>query len=672
MSQEQATVSVQSSTFVSHVPLPPKLELKGDISKSWKKWKQIWDAYETVTKLDEKDHKSRVAAFITCIGVDALDTHNSLPYQNEGEKGNIDKILELWTNYCAGTTNVIYERYVFNNRAQEQEESIEAYASVLRGLATTCNYGTLNDELIRDRIVCGLRENSVRRKLLQEADLTLTKCLDICKAAESTTVQIKAIAGEPTEQAQVNAVTRKTSRESQPSNEQNMVMECKFCGRRHERKKEKCPAYGKTCAACGRRNHFARKCDRKGKEDGKKKKKVYVLDQTYDTEGSADDDGVLSVSFDDKNKSFQVNAINKSGYSNRIIATMEIANKPVRMQIDCGATCNVLPIQHVPKGTVIKKSSGNLKMYSKSRMPILGITNLSVCNPKTIIEDVLPELTKAKVFSKADLKEGFLQIELDEESSLLTTFQTPWRRYRWLRMPFGISPAPEYFQQKFDQNLEGLPGVYKIADDILILGQGDTIEEANRDQDRNMIGLLERCRQKNIRLNKDKLELRLTEMPFYGHLLTDEGLKPDPKKVEAVQKMEKPTDTAGVQRVVGMVKYLSKFLCGLSDMCEPLRRLTHKGVEWKWSWEQDEAFERIKRAVTAAPVLRYFDPGLPTEGQGDASSKGLGFVLMQQGQPVTYASRALTAAEQKYSQIEKELLAQVFGMERNHQYVYGR
>ena len=88
--------------------------------------------------------------------------------------------------------------------------------------------------------------------------------------------------------------------------------------------------------------------------------------------------------------------------------------------------------------------------------------------PLPVIEDILPELTDVKVFSKADLKDGFLQIQLDDESSKLRTFQTPWGRYRYLRMPFGISPAPECFQRKLDQNLEGLNGVYKIADDILI------------------------------------------------------------------------------------------------------------------------------------------------------------------------------------------------------------
>ena len=239
-------------------------------------------------------------------------------------------------------------------------------------------------------------------------------------------------------------------------------------------------------------------------------------------------------------------------------------------------------------------------------------------------------------------------------------------------MPYGISPAPECFQQQLDQYLEGLTGVYKIADDLLIIGQGETEEEANQDHDRNLKGLLDRCRAKNIKLNKDKFKFKCKEVSFIGHVLSKDGLKPDPKKVEAITKMERPADVPAVQRFVGLVKYLSKFLNNLSEMCEPLCRLTHKDAEWMWTEEQETAFERIKKAVVGAPVLKYFDETEPTEGQGDASQDGLGFVLMQNGQPVTFASRALTPAEQRYSQIEKELLAQLFGMEHNHQYVYGR
>ena len=339
--------------------------------------------------------------------------------------------------------------------------------------------------------------------------------------------------------------------------------------------------------------------------------------------------------------------------------------------IDVGVLTKVEePTKWVSSAVVTAKSNGKVRVCIDPR-PLNEA--LHRCHyPLPVIDDILPELGKARVFSKADLKDDFLQIELDDESSRLTTFQTPWGRHRWLRMPYGISPAPEYFQQKLDQNLQGLPGIYRIADDLLISGQGDTKEGADKDHDANLVRLSQRCRERNIKLNKAKFDFKCQQVTFIGHLLSSEGVKPDPRKIDAIVNMETPVDVQGVQRLISMVKYLSKFLSNLSELCQPLRKLTYKDAEWQWTQEQEHAFQSLKVAVTQAPVLKYFSPPAQTEGQGDASQRGLRFVLLQEGQPVTYASRALTPAEQRYSQIEKELLAQVFGLEHKHHYTFGR
>ena len=225
------------------------------------------------------------------------------------------------------------------------------------------------------------------------------------------------------------------------------------------------------------------------------------------------------------------------------------------------------------------------------------------------------------------MKEGFLQVESDEESSKLTVFQTPWGRYRFHRMPFGINPAPELFQMKLDQNLEGLKEVFKIANDILISGQGDIEREADEDRDRNLESLLDRCRERNTKLNKKKFSFKCDDVQFIGYRLTKEGLKPDPVKLRAILSMKKLDDVAAVQRLMGMVKYLSKFLSGPSQICEPIRRLTDRDAPCFWTKERDVAFNKIKEAVTSAPVLKNFDSSKPTEESGDPSSQGLGFVL---------------------------------------------
>ena len=126
--------------------------------------------------------------------------------------------------------------------------------------------------------------------------------------------------------------------------------------------------------------------------------------------------------------------------------------------------------------------------------------------PSPTIDDILPDLARARCFLVLDAKNGFWHVRLDESSSYATTFGTPWGRYRWLRMPFGISPAPEEFQRRVNDVLSGLPGVKVIADDILVFGSGETDEEAYQDHDKNLRRLMERCKEKGLRLNPDKIQ----------------------------------------------------------------------------------------------------------------------------------------------------------------------
>ena len=149
-------------------------------------------------------------------------------------------------------------------------------------------------------------------------------------------------------------------------------------------------------------------------------------------------------------------------------------------------------------------------------------------------------------------------------------------------------------------------------------------------------------------------------------------MKADPAKVEAILNMKRPNDVAGVQRIMGTINYLSKFLPQLSELSEPLRQLTKKDVAFVWDSVHDQAFAKLKQLVTAPPVLKFYEPDKELVIQCDASKTGLGAALMQKGRPLAYASCALTSAERNYAQIEKELPAIVFAAEHFHQYTYGR
>lgn len=153
----------------------------------------------------------------------------------------------------------------------------------------------------------------------------------------------------------------------------------------------------------------------------------------------------------------------------------------------------------------------------------------------TTLDEILPEIGQARVFSTVDTKKGFWQIKLTEDSSKLTTFWTPFGRYRWLRLPFGVSPAPEIFSQKMQEITIGLKDIEILADDILIYGCGETMEKATKDHNKNLEDLLVRLKEKGCKLNKSKLSLCRDTIKFFGHTLTSEGLQPDETKVDELK-----------------------------------------------------------------------------------------------------------------------------------------
>ena len=281
-------------------------------------------------------------------------------------------------------------------------------------------------------------------------------------------------------------------------------------------------------------------------------------------------------------------------------------------------------------------------------------------------QEIMARLAGAKYFSKLDAKSGFWQLPLDSESSYLTTFNTPFRRYRFTVVPFGVVFAQEVFHRTIHEKFNDIEGCETDIDDILVWGR--TIEE----HDQRLEQVLDRAKKIGLTLSADKCEFRRKEITYLGETLTQDGLRPDENKVKAIKDYARPESKQDVQRLLGMVNFIAKFAPKMSDVTAPLRELIKKGIEFHWLETHEQAFTKLKDMLTQPETLKYHDVTKSVTLQVDSSLHGMGAALLQDQGPVAYASKALNETQKKYATIEKELLAVVFACKRFHQYIYGK
>lgn len=240
--------------------------------------------------------------------------------------------------------------------------------------------------------------------------------------------------------------------------------------------------------------------------------------------------------------------------------------------------------------------------------------------PKT--DDVFAQLNGMSVFSVIDMSMGFWHLELDDESSLLTTFQTPFGQFRWTRLCFGVSSAPEIFMQKIMEIFGDIPGCVPYFDDLIIGGKDE------REHDEIVSRVIDRAIKFNVKFNRDKVQFKKEKVKVLGVIVTKDSIQVDPERISAINNFSVPKDKKGVLRFLGFIKYVALFIPCVSSRTEHLQNLTRKDVPFVWTLRHDLEFNNLKTALSEAPVLRMFDNLLPIVIQTDASKSGMGCCLM--------------------------------------------
>ena len=293
-------------------------------------------------------------------------------------------------------------------------------------------------------------------------------------------------------------------------------------------------------------------------------------------------------------------------------------------------------------------------------------------HPLPDITEILDQLGQAKYFTCLDMVMGYHQIELEEGEGPKTAFSTKQGHWEYRKLPFGLKTAPATFQRLMNSVLSGLTGTrcFSYLDDIVLYGK------SLADHNIKLRAVLDRLRTYRLKLKPEKCQFLRKEVNYLGHRITEDGVKPDPQKVTAIESYPTPTSVKELKTFCGMISYYRRFIPNCSRIASPLHKLLKKDVKFEWKAEQEHAFQHLKAKLISQPILQYPDFYKEFVLTTDASNTGLGAVLSQgppgKDLPVAFASRSLNRAEMNYTTSEKELLAIVWATQYFRPYLYGR
>ncbi|KAJ8735710.1 hypothetical protein PYW07_007330 [Mythimna separata] len=322
----------------------------------------------------------------------------------------------------------------------------------------------------------------------------------------------------------------------------------------------------------------------------------------------------------------------------------------------------------------ILKENGDIRLCIDMRRANSAIKREN--HPLPTMDQLLPKIRDAVIFSKLDICDAFHQLELHPDSRSITTFISAKGLYRYKRMMFGISCAPEIFQKTLERILLPCKGVINFIDDILVYGKNRTEHDARLEK------VTEVLEANNIILRHEKCILSTNEVEFLGHKLSKQGIRPLDKYLSTIEKFRAPTTVSELQSFMGLINYVGKWIPNLATKTEPLKQLLRNkfgrnaDIRELWGESQQASFNSLKVDLADISDLGYYNVQDRTLVFADASPVAIGAVLVQENDSgprvIAFGNKTLTDCERRYCQTEKEALALVWAVEHFHMFLYGK
>lgn len=342
----------------------------------------------------------------------------------------------------------------------------------------------------------------------------------------------------------------------------------------------------------------------------------------------------------------------------------------IKLLVKQGALIKVDRSEWATPIVAVKKSNNRVRICGDYKLTV----NPQLCteeHPLPTVNEMFSDLAGGEEFSKVDLEQAYMQLEVENVDQEILTLNTPWGLFKPTRLLPGVGSAVAIFQRKMTALFSGIPGVSVFLDDVKITGRTRAAHL------KSLREVLRRLHLYNMRVNLDKCEFFAKSIEYCGYLIDKNGIHKIKRKVEAIQNMPPPANKDQVRSFVGMVNYYGCFIKDLSTILYPINNLLKENVSFKWSVNCENSFKRIKEEMQSDNFLVHYDPNLPLILATDSSPFGVGAVLSHKfpnglEKPILFASQTLNPTQQKYSQIDREAYAIIFGVKKFYQYLYGR